>query len=131
MAIKSSLVTAKEKSNDLEVTMASTVNSNNVTIDEKAKTYVNAISGTYDAVITSFNTLGDLFAESKKHFRAAGMKKSMNKISNQCKNQAKHCRSRQKDVKDFFSMANEERMADQIESLLARVTALEAQNGGK
>lgn len=131
MAIKSSLVTAKENSDDLGITMAKTVNSNDVTIDERAKAYVNAISGTYDAVITSFNTLGDLFGESKKHFRSSAMKKSMGKISVQCKNQAKHCKKRKNDVKDFFSMANEELMADQIESLLARVAALEAQNGGK
>ena len=108
MAIRSSLVTARSKAavKKYEVPTNSKVSSNAFALNDKANSYYTAISKNYDNLKTHFTNLGNLYTEcASKAVNGEELKKALNSIGKNCKNQGTYCGDRKKELKEGYKFA--------------------------
>ncbi len=108
MAIQSTLVTASSASavRKYELTVNSKINSSSFALNDQANDYYSAICKNYDNLKTSFTKVADLYSTcATKAIAGQDLKKALNKISTNCKNQGTYCGDRKNDLKDGYKFS--------------------------
>jgi len=126
MAMKSSWITAPTantvKANGFKV--YSTVSTDSVVVDAKAKTHYNNIIKAYNDVAKDFDSIAAGLKGLKDNFAKKDTKtrNALQKASTACSNQAGYCRTRKNQLVDLFEYATLESKVAELENMIIKMS---------